>query len=251
MAKQKGIIALEGTIGNITFLKTKDGYMAKQKSEISAQKIATDPAFQRTRENNAEFGRAAVAGKVFRTAFRPLIQKAKDHIYVGRLTKRFKEVIKMDQTNPRGLRNVIDGEAELLQQFEFNMNAKLSATLFSPYTATINRVTGEAKVEINPFIPAEYISVPVGSTHFRIVSAAASINFEQKQYDVESSETAYLPIDNQATAAINLVNALPANSTHPIVLLLGIQFYQEVNNVQYPLKNGVFNSLSVVKVDTV
>jgi len=46
MAKQKGIVKLEGTIGDITFLKTQDGYLAKEKSSIPAARIANDPAFQ-------------------------------------------------------------------------------------------------------------------------------------------------------------------------------------------------------------
>jgi hypothetical protein len=32
-------------------------------------------------------------------------------------------------------------------------------------------------------------------------------------------------------------------------LALGIEFYQEVNGQMYPLKNGAFNALSLVKVD--
>jgi hypothetical protein len=50
-----------------------------------------------------------------------------------------------------------------------------------------------------------------------------------------------------ATAAISLTNALTANSTHSLFLVLGIQFYQEVNGVQYSLRNGAFNALSIVK----
>ena len=76
MAKQRGIIKLEGTIGDITFQKTQDGYLAKEKSSIPASRIATDPAFQRTRENNAEFGRAGKAGKVLRNALRGALQKS-------------------------------------------------------------------------------------------------------------------------------------------------------------------------------
>jgi hypothetical protein len=249
MAKQKGIIQLEGTIGNITFLKTKDGFMAKQKSEVSASKIASDPAFQRTRENNAEFGRAAKAGKTLRVAFRSLIQKAKDAIYVARITQVFTEVIRMDQTNPRGQRNVIDGEAELLQSFEFNDNAKLSATLFAPYNAVLNRVTGDANISIDPFVPADAISIPGGTTHFKVVAGAAEIDFENEVYNVDVSETGFLLVNNLPTAAINLNHSLPANSTHPLFLILGLQFYQEVNGTQYPLRNGIYNCLSVVKVD--
>ena len=53
MAKQKGIIKLEGTIGDITFYKsTQDGHLAREKGGVSADRIANDPNFQRTRENS-------------------------------------------------------------------------------------------------------------------------------------------------------------------------------------------------------
>ena len=58
MAKQKGIIKPEGTIGDITFFKSKDGYLAREKSGPTAEQIANDPVFERTRENGKEFGRA-------------------------------------------------------------------------------------------------------------------------------------------------------------------------------------------------
>ena len=58
MAKQKGIIKLDGTIGGITFYKSQDGYLAREKGGVPAEKIANDPAFQRTRENGEEFGLA-------------------------------------------------------------------------------------------------------------------------------------------------------------------------------------------------
>ena len=40
MAKQKGIIKLEGTIGDITFYKSPDGFLAKGKGGIPAARIA-------------------------------------------------------------------------------------------------------------------------------------------------------------------------------------------------------------------
>jgi hypothetical protein len=61
MARQKGIIKLDGTVGGITFYKSKDGYLAREKGGVSADKIANDPNFQRTRENGEEFGRAGKA----------------------------------------------------------------------------------------------------------------------------------------------------------------------------------------------
>jgi hypothetical protein len=40
MAKQSGIIPLEDTIGNITFYKSKQGFLAKGKGGIPADRIA-------------------------------------------------------------------------------------------------------------------------------------------------------------------------------------------------------------------
>ncbi len=62
MAKQVGITPLEGTLGEYTFFKTQDSYMVRTRSGVSAERIATDPDFQRTRENNAEFAGGCQAG---------------------------------------------------------------------------------------------------------------------------------------------------------------------------------------------
>jgi len=160
MAKQKGIFQLQGTIGNITFFKSKSGYLVKGKSEIAAGKIATDPAFTRTRENNAEFSRASKASKLLRQALRSVILHASDRYMVGRLLQNMMRVIKEDSTSVRGQRNVIDGEAALLQGFEFNAEGKLGTTLFTPYTATLNRATGEMELFFDTFIAAAMITAP-------------------------------------------------------------------------------------------
>jgi len=251
MAKQKGIIKLEGTIGDITFYKSQDGFLAKGKGGIPADRIANDPNFVRTRENGAEFGNAGKAGKTLRTAIRGLLQNASDNRMVGRLASKMVKVIQADATNPRGLRNVIDGEAELLEGFDFNKNGKLSRTIYAPYTAVIDRVLGTLTVNLPAFIPANMIAAPGGTTHFKIISGGAEIDFENESFVVDTIETAILPWDNAATAVINLANTVTANSTHPLFLALGIEFYQEVNAVKYPLKNGAFNALNLAKVSGV
>jgi hypothetical protein len=249
MARQKGIIKLKGTIGDITFYKTQDGHLAREKGGIDASRIASDPAFQRTRENGSEFGRAGKAGKLLRTAFRPLLLNSADGRMVSRLTQRMVKVIQADLVSERGLRNVIDGEAELLFGFEFNIRGKLGTSLFAPFVASIDRVAGEIKVDLLPFIPANMIAAPSGTTHFKIISGGAEVDFETETFVVSSSETAILPWDNTATAAINQVNAVTPASTKPLFLAVGVEFYQEINGQMYPLKNGAFNPLSLAKVD--
>lgn len=248
MARQKSIIKLDGTIGDITFYKSKDGYLAREKGGVPADRIKNDPAFQRTRENGSEFGRAGKSGKVLRNSIRALLQNSSDSRMVSRLTQQMVKVIQMDETNPRGQRNVIDGEAELIQGFDFNINGKLGNTLYVPITSTLDRVTGAATVDIATFTPMVDIAAPGGTTHFKLVSAGTEIDFENETFNTATSETAILPWDNVQSAAVNLDNALTANSTKPLFLVLGVEFYQEVNGEKYPLKNGAYNALQVIKV---
>jgi hypothetical protein len=248
MARQKGIIKLKGTIGDITFYKTQDGHLAREKGGIDANRIASDPAFQRTRENGSEFGRAGKAGKVLRTALRGLLLNSADGRMVSRLTQQMVKVIQADTTSERGLRNVIDGEAELLAGFEFNIRGKLGTSLFAPYTASIDRVTGEIKVSLASFIPTNMIAAPTGTTHYKIISAGAEIDFEAETFIESHTETAILPWDVTPTAMINQTNMVTPNSTKPLFLALGIEFYQQINGQMYPLKNGAFNPLALVSV---
>ena len=57
MARQDSIIKLNGTIDGISFYKSKDGHLARKAGGVSKARIASDPAFIRTRENGSEFGR--------------------------------------------------------------------------------------------------------------------------------------------------------------------------------------------------
>ncbi|MDX1828895.1 MAG: hypothetical protein R3342_05035 [Lutibacter sp.] len=251
MARQNGIIKLKGTIGGITFYKTSDGDLAREKGGVDKSRIANDPAFQRTRENGAEFGAAGKGGKLVRNAIRILLQNAKDKRVVSRLTTDLLKVVKTDTTNDRGLRTIQDGNMSLIKGFEFNTNGKLGATLFAPVVNAFDRATGEATVNIVAFAPTVRIAAPAGTTHFKVVTGAAELDFAEEISTFESDETEVLPYDSANTAAIELTATITADSTLPVIQVLGIEFYQEVNGAMYPLKNGAYNALSVVKVDAV
>lgn len=248
MAQQKGIIKLNGTIGGITFYKSQDGYLAREKGGVSGERIASDPNFQRTRENGAEFGRAGKAGKVLRTSLRALLQNASDSRVVSRLTTLMIKVIQADATNPRGQRNVIDGEADLLQGFEFNINAKLGTTLYAPFTTSIDRPTGVVSVEVPSYIPSNMIAAPGGTTHYKLISAGVEVDFENETFVVDNNNSVILPWDVTPTTTLTLSNTVTTASTHPLFLALGIEFYQEVNGTMYPLKNGSYNALALTSV---
>lgn len=250
MARQTGIIKLKGTIGGISFYKTSDGHLAREKGGVDKSRIQNDPAFQRTRENGSEFGRAGKGGKVLRNAIRVLLQNAKDKRVVSRLTKSLVAITKTDTTNERGLRTLQDGNLSLLEGFEFNLNGKLGATLFAAFTKTFDRVSGDATLDLAAFSPTVRIAAPAGTTHFKVVMGASELDFVNETSTFENDETAILPYTAANTAAIALSATITANSTLPVVQVLGVEFYQEVNGEMYALKNGAYNALSVVTIDT-
>ena len=103
-------------------------------------------------------------------------------------------------------------------------------------------------IDLLPFVPANMIAAANGTTHFKIISAGAEIDFEAETFVVATSETDILPWDSNPTDAINHVNPVTPGSTKPLFLALGLEFFQEVNGRMYPLKNGSYNPLALVQV---
>ena len=250
MARQKGIIKLEGTIGDISFYKSKDGHLARTKGGVEADRIRSDPAFQRTRENGKEFGKAGKAGRLLRTSLRQYLQNAADSRMVSRLTREMLKVIKSDPVNERGERTVLDGDLTQLKGFEFNIAGKLASTFYTSYEATVDRVTGELRIDVPSFSPASAIASPEGATHMRLISAGAAVDFEEDGYQAAASQSDEIELNQIATPLIELVNQLPADVTGPLFLVLGVEFFQSINGTSYPLKNGRFNSLALIEVIT-
>ncbi len=250
MARQKGVLKFQGQMGGVSFYKTQqDGFLAREKGGVDADRIKNDPNFERTRENGAEFGRAGAGGKLLRTALRALLLNTADSRMTSRLTREMVKVIQADVTNTRGKRNVIDGEAELLIGFEFNENGKLSRTFFAPFVPAIDRVAGTLSVQVPAYIPGNMVGAPQGATHCKLIAASVEIDFEAGTYVVNSSTSAEIVLDQHNEAALTLSNAVTPASTHPLFVAFGIEFYQSVNGVFYPLKNGVYNALALVAVD--
>jgi hypothetical protein len=133
MARQKGIIKLKGKIGDISFYKTQDGHLAREKGGVDASRIANDPAFVRTRENGAEFGSSASSGKVLRDALRTMLMTASDNRVTSRLTKLMTDIKNLDAISVRGLRTVgtaiaLPTAKALLKGFNFNSKAILGGS---------------------------------------------------------------------------------------------------------------------------
>jgi len=83
-----------------------------------------------------------------------------------------------------------------------------------------------------------------------LISGGAEVDFANKLYTTDVHSSPEIPWNNVATADLVLNNIVPPNSTHPLFLVLGIVFFQDVNGTMYPLNNVAFNALAIVNVST-
>lgn len=248
MARQKGIVKLKGTLDDITFFKSKDGYIAKEKSDVGKEKILTSPNYVRTRENMREFSASAKDGKLLRTALHAYMVNAKDNRVTSRLIKLMSQILKLDATSVRGLRTVgtaivLPSAMTMLQGFNFNNRSIISAVLLVPYT--INTTTGA--ITIANLLPANDIIAPEGATHFSLQAIWGKVDFVNKVYNVQTSPVVNTVLTAASSTITLTPTAVPTGTGTNIYLLL-IQFFQMVNTVQYSLRNGAFNSLAIVQV---
>lgn len=248
MARQSGLIKLKGTLDNVNFYKTKDGNLARMKTSVDAQRIANDPAFERTRENGAEFGSSAGSGKQLRDAVRPMALNAADGRVTARLTKVMTVIKNLDTMNARGRRVVAQGIQDpdgiaTLKGFDFNKNALLGSILYKPFV--VNTATGE--IVIVDLVPQLDVQFPQGATHIQLSCGFAGLDFATGDKDLQLSPAVNLPIDPTQTTVTLTPAGVPVVGTTKL-FLLKIEFFQEVNGSQYTLKNGLYNALRIVEV---
>ncbi|AEA42569.1 hypothetical protein [Fluviicola taffensis] len=249
MARQTGLIKLKGTLDNVNFYKSKDGNLARMKTSVDGKRIASDPAFVRTRENNKEFGTSAIAGKLLRTALRPLMQSASDGGVTARMTKVMTMVKNFDTQGSRGGRNVAAGivnpaAKELLKGFNFNERSAIGSVFFKPFQVDTN--TGA--ITITDLIPINDVAFPQGATHVSLKCAWTKVDFVTGVSNTQISPESNLPIDS-TSADVTLTPPQAPTGQGTDIFVLCLEFFQEVNATQYSLKNGAFNVLSIVEVN--
>jgi len=248
MAKQASILKVEGTIEDLTFYKSKDGYVVRKKGGVSKDQIAKDPAFARTRENGIEFGHIAKMGKLLRRTVVDLLNEAKERTVTRRLTQVMGRIKNEDTVSVRGQRQVAIGLSTpqgkaWLKGFDFNADAPLGTVLRSDFT--LDTATGE--IVILDLIPIKKLDIPEGATHVSFTAGFVNLDFSNGDKDVQISPSVTVPI-NLTASNVTLTPPAPAIGTGNALYLLLVGFYQEMNGQQYPLNNGAHNALSMIEV---
>lgn len=79
----------------------------------------------------------------------------------------------------------------------------------------------------------------------------AELDFENKAFVYDEMDMGILPYTNSEVLPTTLTASITPNSPFPVLTVMGLQFYQEVNGEFYSLKNGAHNALGLVNVDDV
>ena len=258
MARQKGHVKYVGTIGDIRHFKIKGqaGFFAGLIGGPTAEQIAKDPKFARTRENMNEFGGCANAAKSVRVVFSEIIKRFADSQLTGRMTGIMKTINKEDGSEVRGQRGVLISLApQYLKGIEFNKNVSFSGVFNAPYSISPASDRTGSSLVIPVFTPRNFVKAPAGATHFRILNAVGTVadylyNSLSKVYEPSQIElnqlsnvaySDYLELTSSPAADINVVATLPGapvlTADVTVLNVIGIEFYQQVGS-QFYLFNG-------------
>ena len=266
MAKQKGHIKYVGTLGEVRHFKIKGntGYFAGLKGGPTAEQIKTAPGFIRTRENMSEFAACAMTGKSVRIGLSAIMKQMTDSQFTGRLTAIMKKINIEDGSEARGQRAVLVSlQPQYLKGLDFNRNISFNGIFSAPFSLTPNVLRNESILSVPAFNPLNYLNIPSGATHFRIINAVSVISdfvYNSATGSYEPAEPVlnelsniaysdYTPVD-VVTALIDVTATLPGAptlTTNVSVLgSIGIEFYQQVGANYY-----LFNAGNAMKVQEI
>lgn len=248
MAKFEGIFEIQGTIQGMTFFKSKDGLLIRKKGGVNKKRIKNDPAFQRTRENGLEFGHSSKMGQLMRRSVANLVSLAKDFRVSSRMLQAMTQIKNLDLISLRGARKVWVGimspaGKEAIRGFDFNLNSTFNSVFKGLYI--LDSMTGE--VSISNFNPSTNLSLPQGATHASLSVAVASVDFELGNYGTTYSAKENFLLSNSLLNLALTPSAMPGG-TGTIFYYFLIEFFQELNGKQYPLKNNSHNVLYLMEV---
>lgn len=266
MARQSGHIAYEGTLGKVRHFKIKgqDGFFAGLKGGVSADRIKNGAEYKRTRENNNEFGGCAKFSRSIRYTFPGLIRLLGDSKAGSRLLRTAKRINLGDVKSMRGYRAFeLSKNREYLKNMELNIDNPLATVCHIKLEVENSSRTEAILSVLEPFCAIDGLMVPKGASHFRFVLAMGIVS----DFAFNTQAEAYTPV-NEALNGESKVSYTPYISTKGIVApftlecaltqvnlpdnvtvlqLVGIEFYQAVENVYYPLGPG--NALKITSVN--
>lgn len=235
MARNIGVIQIQGTVGGMTFDRTGIVKQAMGPREIKSA---------RTKENNLEFRTAAKQAKVIRDAISPL--DVRDRLLSSRMFTVVRQGLGLDSTNERGKRILSNEEArQVLPGFELNGRMNLGSI------APLNVVVEADTLQVEKFgggvlVPTDFYQ-PEGTTDIQIMAVVSTVDLRPNVLRVITISN----VQSELGGELTLPDIPFAADADPELLKLAgvsVRFYQLVNGIHYRLSNGSHDVGRIVAV---
>ena len=246
MAYQKSEIKLEGQIGDLVFYRQSNTYRVRAKGGVDPKRFATDPKFERSRENNREFGRASAMSKQIRLALHEVLPLFHEGTMQTRLNSRLRQIILGDAVNGRGDRGVQPESLPLFIGFSFNSGAAWKDVYYAPFEREFNAITAKLTVSFAEHWTAAVLSPPKKASGVRFTVAAIAVNTEEGTCHGVHEHS---PVLNISGRLPQQRFELDIEYPHlPVVLVAGLAFFTEKGGYQIPIEEPLGNALDVADV---
>lgn len=248
MAKQRGIIFFEGTMGGINFYYRKGVPTARAAGGGFTRKaIKKDANMVRVRENNSEFAGCSNINKNFKHSIRPFLIGYKDGTLHSRLMQLFLKIKNCDTVSERGKRTVFLGMTsengkQLLKDFVFTpkRSVLLPCTYGFDWDTLSFSVTG---------FRADLAGFPAEATYMELVFGIVRFDFETTVYTNVIEAPLVIERDFSGDNFSLTLPELPVG-TGLMYAVARVAFYQDVNGESYILPGGSAFGFEVVGVKT-
>ena len=237
MGKLKGIIQFTGQLDGLSFYEMNGKIVVRKTGGFDGDKIKNDANYTRVRENSSEFAHCAEMGKYFRNSLQPYLKQLHIPYVHNRVLGLFQEISRLDLVSARGKRSVINGlqtvEAKrVIERFEFDKNQSFD-TVF-PFTYAVDLLEGNLTV---PNFSSSLLKKVTSATHVNLQFIVAGLDFEhQSSFVQNSSNKITISLQDATEADLEFSCALPESPN--VFVLLHLEFFQRVNDVDYDLQEG-------------
>jgi hypothetical protein len=244
MAKQVGILPINGTIDGVNYYVRKGKPVARRAGGgFNGTKIKTSPSMVRVRENGSEFGHCSKVKKVFKDALFPFFKNYKDAELHGRMMQLFLAIKDLDLVSERGRRTIFEGlrnseGLKLLKNYDFTQ---------MPFPFEKNSYSYTADTFFIDSLDSKAIKFSKECTHLALHYGIVALNFSNLETTLYKSDGLHLFKNEIITNVQMTTNCILTENTIGIAIV-SYRFVQEVNGTFYLLNDAKSFGLKVLGV---
>ena len=249
MARQKGIIKLEGTLDGLNFYNRLGEPLSRiAGGGFNSVAIKTKPSMSRVRENGSEFGITSRAKKLLRMATDLALLHIKDVSLHSRTMSMLQQVKVEDLHSARGSRSVWEG-------FKTAAGKKLLTDfLFAPKQDVLSLFTALPIVDLAgqtctlPALVAPALLFKNGTTDLRLHYYVVDYDLADASFLMYSADPVFLSKELQLSLPASFeISDLP-EAKGPRMAFLAVQYYQRQNGQLYELKEHCMAGVRCLEV---